>query len=65
MYNRLPVVTLRGRYSVAGDVLTVTMQDQPPGEYPFRIEKGLLVIKSRNGAEKQYKRPETSLLKGY
>jgi hypothetical protein len=65
MYNRLPVVTLRGRYSVAGDVLTVTMQDQPPGEYPFRIENGLLVIKSRNGAEKQYKRPETSLLKGY
>ena len=65
MYNRLPVVILRGRYSVSGDKLTVTMQDQPPGEYPFRIEGGLLVIKSRNGAEKQYRRPETSLLKGY
>jgi hypothetical protein len=65
MYNRLPVVTLRGRYSVSGDVLTVTMQDQPPGAYPFRIENGLLVIKSRDGAERQYRRPETSLLEGY
>jgi hypothetical protein len=65
MYNRLPVVTLRGRYSVSADMLTVTMQDQPPGEYPFRIEGGRLVIKSRSGAEKEYKRPETSLLKGY
>lgn len=65
LYNRLPVVVLRGRYSVAGDTLTVTMQDQPPGQYPFRIEGGLLVVKSRNGSEKQYKRPETSLLEGY
>lgn len=65
MYNRLPVVTLRGRYSVAGDTLTVEMQGQPPGQYPFRFENGLLVIKSRNGAEKQYKRPETTLLEGY
>lgn len=65
MYNRLPVVTLRGVYSVSADVLTVTMQAQPPGDYPFRLEKDLLVIKNRNGAEKQYKRPETSLLKGY
>jgi hypothetical protein len=65
MYNRLPVVVLRGRYSVAGDKLKVEMQDQPPGEYPFRLEGGLLVIKSRNGSEKQYKRPETSLLAGY
>ncbi len=65
MYNRLPVVTLRGRYAVAGDILTVTMDGQPPGDYPFRVENGLLIIKSRNGAEKQYKRPETTLLKGY
>ena len=65
MYNRLPVVTLRGRYSVAGDKLTVTMQDQPSGEYPFRIENGLLVIQSRNGTAREYKRPETALLEGY
>ena len=65
MFNRLPVVVLRGRYSVAGDTLTVVMQDQPSGEYPYRIENGLLVIRSRNGPEKQYKRPETTLLKGY
>ncbi len=65
MFNRLPVVVLRGRYSVAGDALTVQMQDQPPGQYPFRIENGLLLIRSRDGSEKQYRRPETSLLKGY
>jgi hypothetical protein len=65
MYNRLPVVVLRGRYSVAADTLKVEMQAQPPGEYPFRMENGQLVIKSRNGSEKRYKRPETSLLKGY
>ena len=65
MYNRLPVVVLRGRYSVAADKLTVAMQDQPSGEYPFRLDGGLLVIKSRNGSEKQYKRPETTLLRGY
>lgn len=65
MYNRLPVVTLRGRYSVAGDRLTVTMQAQPPGEYPFRFENGELVIKSRNGEDRRYKRPETTLFEGY
>ena len=65
MYNRLPVVTLRGRYSVSGDTLKVEMQAQPPGEYPFRLENGQLVVKSRNGSEKRYMRPETSLLKGY
>jgi hypothetical protein len=65
MYNRLPVVTLRGRYSVSGDTLTVEMQGQPSGNYPLRIEDGRLIIRSRNGTEKQYKRPETSLLKGY
>ncbi len=65
MYNRLPVVTLRGRYSISGDTLRVEMQAQPPGEYPFHLENGQLVIKSRNGSEKRYKRPETSLLKGY
>jgi len=65
MYNRLPVVTLRGRYEVAGDKLTVTMQGQPPGEYPFRLEGNELVIKSRNGEDRRYKRPETTLLEGY
>ena len=65
MYNRLPVVVLRGRYSVTGDSLRVEMQAQPAGEYPFRIDNGELVIKSRNGAERRYKRPATSLLKGY
>ncbi len=65
MYNRLPVVVLRGHYSVTGESLRVEMQAQPAGEYPFRFDKGELVIKSRNGAEKRYKRPETSLLEGY
>jgi hypothetical protein len=65
MYNRLPVVVLRGRYSVSGDALRVEMQAQPAGEYPFRLDNGELLIKSRSGAEKRYKRPETSLLKGY
>ena len=36
MYNRLPVVVLRGRYSVTGDLLRVELQGQPAGEYPFR-----------------------------
>ncbi len=65
MYTRLPVVTLRGTYAVAGDRLTVTMQGQPPGEYPFRFENGELVIKSRNGEDRRYKRPETTLFEGY
>lgn len=65
MYNRLPVVTLRGHYSISGETLRVEMQAQPPGEYPFRLDNGELVIKSRNGSEKRYKRPETSLLQGY
>jgi len=65
MYNRLPVVVLRGRYSAVGESLKVDMQGQPPGEYPYRLDNGELVIKSRSGAEKRYKRPETSLLKGY
>ena len=65
MYNRLPVVILRGRYGVAGDRLTVTMQGQPPGEYPFRLEGNELVIKSRSGEDRRYKRPETTLLEGY
>jgi hypothetical protein len=65
MYNRLPVVTLRGTYAVSGDRLTVTMQGQPSGEYPFRIEGNELVIKSRSGEDRRYKRPETTLLLGY
>jgi hypothetical protein len=65
MYNRMPIQTLRGHYSVAGATLTVQIEGQPPGQYPFRFEKGVLVIKSRDGSEKQYKRPECALLKGY
>jgi hypothetical protein len=65
MYNRLPVVALRGTYSVSGDRLTVTMTGQPSGEYPFRIEGNELVIKSRSGEDRRYKRPETTLLQGY
>jgi len=58
-------VTLRGRYDVSGDRLTVTMQGQPPGEYPYRFENGELVIQNRGGQDRRYKRPETSLLEGY
>ena len=65
MYNRLPVVVLHGRYGVEGGVMTVTLQNQPPGSYPFRLENGLLVIQSRNGTEKRYRRPETTLLSGF
>ena len=53
MYNRLPVVVLRGRYTVDGRLAAVEMQAQPAGEYPFRIDNGELLIKSRNGAEKR------------
>ncbi|HEY3204015.1 MAG TPA: hypothetical protein VGL03_10185 [Thermoanaerobaculia bacterium] len=65
MFNRLPMQVLRGRYAIAGDTLTVEISGQPPGQYPFRFENGLLVIKSRDGSEKKYKRPETALLKGF
>ena len=65
LYNRLPVVVIRGRYTVDGGVLNVTMQEQPLGNCPFRFEDGNLVIKSRNGSEKKYRRPATSLLAGY
>jgi len=65
MYNRLPVVVLRGRYEVTGDKLTVAMRGQPPGEYPFRLDGTELVIKSRSGEDRRYRRPETSLLEGY
>jgi hypothetical protein len=65
MYNRLPIQTLRGHYSVSGDTLKVQIDGQPPGEYPYRFEKGMLVIKSRDGSDKPYKRPDTALLKGY
>jgi hypothetical protein len=65
MFNRLPVIVLHGRYGLEGGVMTVAIQNQPPGSYPFRFENGLLVIQSRNGTEKKYRRPETSLLSGY
>ena len=35
------------------------------GTYPFRIENGQLVIKSRDGSDRVYKRTECTLLKGY
>lgn len=65
MYSRMPVGTLRGRYQPAGDTMTVQLEGQPVGQYPYRFDKGLLVIKSRDGSEKAYKRPETTLLLGY
>ncbi len=65
VYTRMPVVILRGRYIAGADSLTVQIEGQPSGQYPYRIEKGVLIIKSRDGTEKQYKRPETSLLRGY
>jgi hypothetical protein len=65
MYNRLPIVVLRGHYATTGDTLTVQMDGQAPGQYPYRLENGDLVIRSRDGSEKKYKRPECSLLKGY
>lgn len=64
MYNRLPIQTLRGRYSISGEKLDVQIDGQPPGQYPFRLENGLLVIRSRDGSEKQYKRTECSLFRG-
>jgi hypothetical protein len=65
MYNRMPVVVIRGTYAVDGDHLTVTMQNQPSGTYPFRLDGARLFIRSRDGSEREYKRPETSLLAGY
>jgi hypothetical protein len=65
MYNRMPVVVIRGTYAVDGDHLTVTMQNQPSGTYPFRLDGARLFIRSRDGSEREYKRPETSLLSGY
>jgi hypothetical protein len=65
MYNRMPVVVLRGTYAVDGDRLTVTMQNQPSGTYPYRLDGARLFIRSRDGSDREYKRPETSLLAGY
>jgi len=61
----MPAVTLRGTYKVEGDKLTVAIFGQPPGTYPFRIEGGQLIIKSRDGTDRVYKRTECTLLKGY
>jgi hypothetical protein len=65
LFVRMPVVTLRGTYRVDGDMLSVEIFGQPPGRYPFRIENGQLVIKSRGGADRVYKRSECTLLRGY
>lgn len=65
MFIRMPITVLRGHYSVAGDTLDVRIDGQPPGRYPFRIENGQLVIKSRDGSDRVYKRTESTLLKGY
>jgi hypothetical protein len=65
MFVRLPTVILRGRYSVAGDTLTVQIDGQPPGQYPFRFENGQLVIKNRDGSDRPYRRTACTLLKGY
>jgi len=65
LFVRMPAVTLRGTYKVDGDKLTVAIFGQPPGTYPFRIEGGQLIIKSRDGTDRVYKRTECTLLKGY
>jgi hypothetical protein len=65
LFVRMPAVTLRGKYRVDGDILTVEIFGQPSGRYPFRIENGQLVIKSRDGSDRVYKRTECTLLRGY
>jgi hypothetical protein len=65
LFVRMPAVTLRGKYQVDGDMLTVEIFGQPSGRYPFRIENGQLIIKSRDGSDRVYKRTECTLLKGY
>ncbi len=65
LFVRMPIVTLRGTYRVEGTDLTVEIFGQPPGRYPFRIEDGLLKIKSRDGTDRVYKRTESTLLQGY
>ena len=65
MFVRLPTVILRGRYSVTGETLTVQIEGQPPGQYPFRFENGQLVIKNRDGSDRPYRRTACTLLKGY
>jgi hypothetical protein len=65
LFIRMPAVTLRGRYHVEGDMLTVEIFGQPSGKYPYRIENGQLIIKARDGTDRVYKRTECKLLKGY
>ncbi len=65
IYVRMPITVLRGRYGVAGDVLDVQIDGQPPGKYPFRFADGQLVIKNRDGTDRIYKRTGSTLLKGY
>src|SRR5262245_12385705 len=49
LFIRMPAVTLRGKYQVEGEMLTVEIFGQPSGKYPFRIENGQLLIKGRDG----------------
>jgi hypothetical protein len=65
MFVRLPTVILRGRYSLAGDTLMVQIDGQPPAQYPFRLDNGQLVIKTRDGSDRPYRRTACTLLKGY
>ena len=65
LFVRMPIVTLRGTYKVEGGELTVEIFGQPPGRYPFRVENGQLVFRSRDGSDRVYKRTESTLLKGY
>ena len=62
MFVRMPIVTLRGKYSVTGDTLTVQIEGQPQGQYPVRLENGQLIIKNRDGSDRPYKRTECTLL---
>lgn len=65
MFVRLPVTTLRGSWQADGTTLSVQIDGQPPGRYPYRFENGQLAIKSRDGSDRIYKRSPSTLLKGY
>jgi hypothetical protein len=65
MFVRLPVTTLRGTWQADGTTLSVHIDGQPPGRYPYRVENGQLIIKSRDGSDRVYKRSPSTLLESY
>lgn len=50
----VPAKTLTGTYRMNQDTLTVMLKDQPPVEYKFRREKGLLILSNARGKESKY-----------